>query len=510
MVAGLPFSLLLMSLSQFFLLGNWILEGDYRNKWRQFTSNRAAVLLCCLFLFLLPSVAWSSNWEESLKLLRINLPFLVIPFVLGSRPPLSDKAYFGLIRLFHLSVFLAVVTCAVWGLPKWIDGSFNDIRQVSLFISHIRFSLLIALSILLQWWAILYRPYPVSGTERVISLGLSFLMLAFLIVLQSLNGLIILGLVLFFWLLFESRRRLGRQKAVGFMALMGLVGLGGVAYAYNLYKEYSTPNAIYLSPLVEFTSSGNAYRHEFNVLENGHYIYAYLCEKELYETWPLVSQMPLDSTDAKGHPLFITLVRYLNSKGLRKDRESVLNLNATDVRYIEQGIANYKYTGWLGIRMRFYQLLYELDYLRRDGSNPSGHTLFMKLEFWKSSLALLKESPVYGHGIGDVPDAFRRKYSESNSWLDKQWWMTSHNQFLYISVGTGCVGLIVFCMLFFGAAYAGGGFRQVPFNLFFAIAFLSMISEDTLTTQAGVSLVAFFYAFFLLAGPLRNNSAAST
>ncbi len=510
MVAGLPFSLLLMSLSQFFLLGNWILEGDYRVKWQRFKSNRAAVLLCGLFLFLLPSVAWSSNWEESLKLLRINLPFLVLPFVLGSGPPLSEKAFYGLIRLFHLSVFLAVVSCAALGLPKWIDGSFNDIRQVSLFISHIRFSLLIALSILLQWWAILYKPFKVSNTERAISLGLSVLMLAFLIVLQSLNGLIILGLVLFSWILYESKRRLGRQKALGLVALIGLLALGGMAYAYSLYKEYSSPNAIYSAPLVAVTASGNPYRHEYNVLENGHYIYSYLCEKELYETWPLMSQMPLDSADAKGHPLFITLVRYLNSKGLRKDRESVLSLSATDVRYIEQGIANYKYTGWLGIRMRFYQLLYELDYLRRDGSNPSGHTLFMKLEFWKSSLALLKESPVYGHGIGDVPDTFRRKYSESNSWLDKQWWMTSHNQFLYIAVGTGCLGLIVFCALFFGAAYAGGGFRQIPFNLFFAIALLSMVSEDTLTTQAGVSLVAFFYAFFLFAGPRRNSSAASS
>lgn len=508
MMVGLPFSLLLMSLSQFFLLGNWILEGSYREKWTRFLDNKPAILLCGLFLLYIPSIAWSSNFDEAIKLLRLNLPFLVIPFVLGSVPALSERSYWALLRLFHLSVFLAVLACAILGLPKWISGEFNDIRQVSLFISHIRFSLLIALSVLLQWWTLLHKPYKTSKSERIISFCISLIMLGFLIILQSLNGLIIFFLVLCFWLLSECRNRLGLKKTVGIAAVIGMIILSSVWYIGSLYREYFTPNAIYHHTPDQFTASGNPYRHEHNVLENGHYIYAYLCEKELYETWPLRSKIQLDSNDAKGHPLFITLVRYLNSKGLRKDREGVLSLSESDVRFIEQGIANYKYTGLLGIRMRFYQLLYELDYIRRDGSNPSGHTLFMKLEFWKNSLALIGEAPIWGHGIGDVPDVFRRKYSQSNSWLNEQWWMTSHNQFLYVAVGSGIVGMLIFCMLLVLPAYFARAFRHRPFLLFFAVAVLSMISEDTLTTQAGVSLVSFFYAFFLFARPRINISDA--
>lgn len=509
MVVGLPFSLLLMSLSQFFLLGNWILEGGYREKWTRFLNNKPAILLCGLFLFYIPSIAWSSNIDEAFKLLRLNLPFLVIPFVLGSVPALSGRSYWGLLRLFHLSVFLAIVACAIWGLPKWISGEFNDIRQVSLFISHIRFSLLIALSVLIQWWALLYKPYVSSKAERIISLGLSLIMLGFLIILQSLNGIIIFFLVLCVWLFYESRTRLGLKKTAGIGILIGLFILSAGLYIGSLYKDYFTPDASYHNAPEQFTASGNPYRHEHNVLENGHYIYAYLCEKELYETWPQRSKIQLDSNDAKGHPLFITLVRYLNSKGLRKDREGVLSLSDSDVRFIEQGIANYKYTGLLGIRMRFYQLLYELDYIRRDGTNPSGHTLFMKLEFWKNGLELIREAPILGHGIGDVPDVFRRKYSQSNSWLNEQWWMTSHNQFLYVAVGCGTVGMLVFCLLLVLPAYFARAFGYQPFHLFFAVAVLSMISEDTLTTQAGVSLVAFFYAFFLFARPRMNTSEAS-
>jgi hypothetical protein len=59
MVVGLPFSMLLMSLSQFFIGGNWILEGDYVNKWKRFRSNKVAILLTCLFLIYLPTLIWS-------------------------------------------------------------------------------------------------------------------------------------------------------------------------------------------------------------------------------------------------------------------------------------------------------------------------------------------------------------------------------------------------------------------------------------------------------------------
>jgi rod shape determining protein RodA len=120
------------------------------------------------------------------------------------------------------------------------------------------------------------------------------------------------------------------------------------------------------------------------MIENGHYVDAFLCEDEVRSTWNQRSSLSIDSADGKGHPVFTTLVRYLNSKGLTKDQAGVMALNEKDIRYIENGTANVNYTGLLGIRMRFYQLLYELDFQKRGGTNASGHSLMMKLEFWKS------------------------------------------------------------------------------------------------------------------------------
>ena len=140
MVVGLPFSLLLMSLSQFFVVGNWILEADFKNKWERFKSNRAAWLLCGIFILLLPGLLYTQNMNDGLKLVRINLPFFIFPFFLASSAPLKKTWYELLLKLSFLSVFLASIACAFIGLPKWLNGEFSDIRQISIFISHIRFA----------------------------------------------------------------------------------------------------------------------------------------------------------------------------------------------------------------------------------------------------------------------------------------------------------------------------------------------------------------------------------
>jgi hypothetical protein len=235
---------------------------------------------------------------------------------------------------------------------------------------------------------------------------------------------------------------------------------------------------------------------------------AFLSEKEVRTAWGKRSQLSIDSADGKGHPVYTTLVRYLNSKGLTKDYSGVMLLNDKDIRYIENGTANVNYTGLLGVRMRFYQLLYELDFQKRGGTNASGHTLMMKLEFWKNGIALISQNPLLGTGTGDVPSDFKNQYKITASWLTPQWWMTSHNQFIYFAVAMGIPGLLLFIFLFFYPAIRSKAFNYLPFTLFFSIAFLSMFTEDMLTTQAGVSFVVFFYAFFLFARPRENSSAS--
>lgn len=121
-------------------------------------------------------------------MLRLNLPFLVLPLILSQQKPLSKFWYFALLRFFLLAVVLATITCMVIGLPAWLNGAYTDIRQISLFISHIRFALLISFSILIISWLLAYKPVQMTITEKVFWTLAAVFMLVFLFILQSLTG----------------------------------------------------------------------------------------------------------------------------------------------------------------------------------------------------------------------------------------------------------------------------------------------------------------------------------
>ena len=511
MVVGLPFSLLLMSLSQFFVVGNWILEADFKNKWVRFKSNKSAWMLCGVFILLLPGLLYTQNMNDGLKLVRINLPFFIFPFFLASSAPLKKTGYELLLKLSFLSVFLASLACAFIGLPKWLNGEFSDIRQISLFISHIRFALLIDLSILIGLWILKSKSIQTKSIERgLIGIAIAW-MLVFLFILQSLTGIAILLLLLLIWGTSFVFKAYSPKKAILFLSIPVLLFTGVFFLLTNSWKHYHSPDSKYSKPLATKTKLGNLYSHNFDIIENGHYINSYICDKELRNAWELRSKLSIDSNDNKGHLTYSTLIRFLNSKGFTKDAEGISSLSDKEIHFIEQGIANVNYTGLWGIRMRLYQLFWELDYNQRGGKSPIGYSVMMKWEFWKTALNIIRNHPISGVGTGDVMDAFKDEYTKSNSWLNEKWRLTSHNYYLYIAVALGIPGLVIFLVLisvpFITTVRKSPYF---PLTLFFWIAIISMLTEDTLNTQAGASFVAFFYCFFLFSRPNIKSTSSSS
>lgn len=507
MIAGLPFSKLLMSLSQFFIGGNWILEGNYKEKLERLKGNKSAWMLMGLYLILLPGIFYSNDIDNGLKIIRINLPLFIFPFVLASTKPLKKEWYELLIKLVVFSVFLGTVACSIWGLSRWLNAEFNDIRKISIFISHIRFALLISFSILLGFWMLIYKPFKLPIYQKTALVVMMVWMLIFLFILQSLTGLFILSFLLFGWGTFLLFRKLNKVWIVTFFFLLATVIFGISIKTKEAYSDYFTPHAKYNQPLPEKTALANQYQHDLSVIENGHYVFSFISQQELIEAWNKRSNHAIDSADGKGQLTYATLIRFLNSKGLTKDAAGVNALSDKEIDYIKRGIANVNYTGLWGIKMRFYQLLWEIDYLKRGSTEGTGHTLVMKLEFLKNAIILIKENPWVGIGIGDVKNGFIEHYEKTNSWLAPQWRMTCHNQYLYMGVAAGIPGMLLFIYLFFRPVTKD---PYPPLVIFVLISAISMMPEDTLTTQEGVSFVAFFYSFFLFARPRKKSSVEAS
>jgi O-antigen ligase len=188
----------------------------------------------------------------------------------------------------------------------------------------------------------------------------------------------------------------------------------------------------------------------------------------------------------------------MTSKGLRKDADGMNQLTNDEIREIEKGTANVVFTRKFSIRGQIYELLLGLDEYRKSG-DPTGSSLMQRLEFWKASLGIIKDNWLIGVGTGDMNEAFQQQYKKMNSKLspDQRW--RSHNQFLSIFVGFGIFGFIWFLFAILFPPLTLGKFKDYFFLVFFIIAMISMIPEDTIESQMGVTFFAFFYSFFLFA-----------
>ena len=194
MVAGLPLSLFLTSLSQFVLAGSFFLEGDpVKKKFARFFASEAAILLVAIWLIHVIGLIWTSNYAEGIKDIRIKLPLLTLPVILAGSGKIEGVQYRFIIRLFLIAVLSGtLISCAV--LTGIIPIKIDDIRDIFIFhISHIRFALFLCFAIVNATWLM----SEASGWKKFFLSLLIFWFIVFLFIMQSMTGIAILILLIF-------------------------------------------------------------------------------------------------------------------------------------------------------------------------------------------------------------------------------------------------------------------------------------------------------------------------
>lgn len=382
---------------------------------------------------------------------------------------------------------------------------YEDIREISRFISHIRFCLNIVFCIAIICW------YFVN-TKAIISRVLQFLLVLWFLyqiyIFESLSGYVILAVVAMVTLVYALLRwRKGKVWAIAIGVLAVVAVLSGVIVLQRAMRPLLKLEPVDFSMLEKQTTQGNAYWHDtlHYPVEDGKFVGLYYCRPEMQEAWSERSTMPFDGETTNGENLEATLARYLTSKDLRKDAEGVMALTEEDIRNIEQGVANYNNWKSPGLRARLSATLFEYNLYRRF-NNPNGGSLSQRIEFTRASFHLIGQHPWLGVGTGDVPQAFNRAYDELKSPLSDEHRFRAHNQYLAIAVAFGLVGLAFFLFVLLYPWCACRKRRTYLYTVFLVIMMLSMLAEDTLETQAGASLFAFFEALLLFAYPVDNET----
>ena len=152
------------------------------------------------------------------------------------------------------------------------------------------------------------------------------------------------------------------------------------------------------------------------------------------------------------------------------------------------------------IKMRTHEVVYELQSYQLN-QDPNGKSIAQRFVYWNIAWDIFKTAPVMGIGTGDVADAFNSYYLANPNLLQQQYQHRAHNQWLTILLTFGILGLILFMLVVFYPLFYKRKYLDYFYIVFFIAFALSLLTEDTLETQAGVTFYALFNCLFLFAKP---------
>lgn len=476
---ALPLSLFAMTVGITTLFINSILEWNWEEKWERIRNNRTLLWLMSFPLLLGIWLIHSDHLQTGLQSLFLKLPLLIIPFVIATTNPLKKKEIHLILVAFigSLVVTTSISVFFLWNTP------IHDIREISRFISHIRFSLNIVMGIVIILFLIRKQAFNsriFNGLLIITAIWLT----AYLFISQTLTGiaiLLILGIIFFTSYLFEKQKN--KFLFWGFFSsiVFFFIYVGVISFNYFDIKKEGGGYASH-------TRFGNPYHHDtLSIVENGSRIGVNICEIELIPTWKMRSKLPYDTVKDG-------LIRYLNSKGLTKDREGVLALTEKDLQNIEMGYANIAYTEKFGLKRSLYPTFFSISLYQKYGILHQS-SLLERVELWRNSWQVIREHPWFGVGLGDHKKALDHQLELSHSQITKKE-KGCHSQFLTIWI-TGGIVLLTLFVLYLAAPFFSSRKRSLLYFLFFILIFMSMLTEDTIDTHAGVTFFAFFNSFIL-------------
>ncbi len=140
LAASLPLSKFTTSVAEIILIANWLIELKFKEKWRIIRSRKSLLLIASIYVVHIIWLINTTDFDYAFHDLKIKLPLLVLPLVIGTSETLER---------IQLKWILVLYTCAVLAgslisasvLFNIVPYKFTDVREISLFVDHIRFSL---------------------------------------------------------------------------------------------------------------------------------------------------------------------------------------------------------------------------------------------------------------------------------------------------------------------------------------------------------------------------------
>jgi hypothetical protein len=497
----MQFSHFLVSLSIILLSANFLAEGHYILKFKRIVQRRTVPLFTGLFILHVVGLLWSTDTGFATHDIQIKLPILALPIILGVSNKISRKQFEWLLLFFIatslLSSFIGSVIYFLLSKPG------DDYRLMSPFMSHIRLSLMMGVAV----FSTFYLSQKSVQWERFKGwfIGIGFWFVIYLFMLRAMSGIVAVvaaGFIVI-WIVSSKKKMKYSKLAKSLIIFASIVSIG---YIYSQVNDFYKITKVDIATADTHSKGGEAYHFNTTnkMVENGHYIYSYLAVNELKQSWNEVSKLDFDGEDLKGQAISSTLIRYLTSKNLRKDADGVQALTHRDIWAIENGIANVRFLNGKSLNTMMYRYIWETHNFI-SGLNPQGNSLGQRFLFWKIGMQIFKENWLYGVGTGDVQISFNEQYDKHSDVIIEKYRLRAHNQYLTMGITFGLFGFIYFIVALFSGLLVKRNTNSYLFLGAFIILMVSMLDEDTLETQFGVTYAMFFYFLFLYQQPEKDD-----
>jgi len=154
------------------------------------------------------------------------------------------------------------------------------------------------------------------------------------------------------------------------------------------------------------------------------------------------------------------------------------------------------------IKNRYAELWNKESYIKNEITSTG-----IRLVLWENSLELIKESPIFGYGIGDIQDLLSQQMKSNGFLVLAERKSNCHNQYLQFLMSIGLIGLALFIISIF---YYFNKFKNennilgATVLIFFLLLFMT---ESFLDRQNGI--IIYSLVLSLLVFCLNNNEAAT-
>ena len=480
-----------MSVSLIGLTLNWILELDFQIKGKKIKDQKyLPIIFSGLFLIEFFWLPISKDTTIGLNVLRIKLPLLLLPLIIGSCTSFSKREWKIIITTFFIGILVSTIWVYLVSLevfPTKKDS--GTIRDASIFMSHIRYSVLLSFSTVL----ILCLAFK-NLINKLIAV-IIFLWLVFLIfklaTITAILGLSFSLVFLFIAFLFSSKNKNKIVYIAGIASLFFLVGLYITATVKDFYHVKSKERS-----LLTYSIGGEKYQLDFkdNTTENGFYLWENIAQKELERCWNRKSKFSFTSKDKKKQPVKATLYRFLTSKGLHKDSVGLSNLTQNEIQKIENGETSS--VSYNNFEKRIRSLLYQKE-SRKKNSDSNNQTINQRVVFWKAGIDIFLNQPAFGYGPGGAKTQYKKYYKNRNTNLNKSNQLLAHNQFITQAINLGALGIIIWIFILIYSFIKVEKGMLLFFVPYLILMFFAFMSDDMLEVQAGVTIFSFFGTLML-------------